>query len=274
MAAVRRWRCRWRRSDGRDRRAGTRRRSTRRRRTRIKRSSTRAGVVRDRGAPRLGAERRRPLLQPRQERLLRRRAASSVCSTASWRSSASTAIPAVQARLAQRPNQGRSGQREQQARLRDLRDGRSEHPDDAVVHQLQGQHGPRSPGLRALRPGVSGMENVDKLYSGYGESTPRGRGPEQGRFRRRATPTSRRTSRSSTTSRRRRSSLSQLLTGTATGCWVLGAVRPQPTLKRPNTNCHNLQMRDPVSIPSVRMLSGARAHGASRTRPAGGAHRR
>ena len=32
---------------------------------------------------------------------------------------------------------------------------------------------------------VEGMENVDKLYNGYGEGAPRGRGPDQGRIQKR-----------------------------------------------------------------------------------------
>ena len=57
------------------------------------------GRLRRRSAPRLGAARRRSLLQPREERLLRRRPVLPRDSETSWRSSASTAMPAVRRRL-------------------------------------------------------------------------------------------------------------------------------------------------------------------------------
>ena len=78
---------------------------------------TSKGALRRRGASRLGAQRRRPLLQSGQERLLTTTRASSASSTASWCSSASTAIRSSR-RLARRQHQGRSGEGEQQARHR------------------------------------------------------------------------------------------------------------------------------------------------------------
>ena len=79
-----------------------RRCASRRRRTYKAKFDTSKGVVRHRGAPRLGAERRRPLLQPGQERLLRRRPLLPRDLAASWCSSASTAIRSSRRRGARR----------------------------------------------------------------------------------------------------------------------------------------------------------------------------
>jgi cyclophilin family peptidyl-prolyl cis-trans isomerase len=39
-----------------------------------------------------------------------------------------------------------------------------------------------NPGYAAFGRVVSGMDVVDKIYDGYGEGAPRGKGPEQGRI--------------------------------------------------------------------------------------------
>ena len=80
--------------------------------------------VRGRSAPRLGAERRRPLLQPREERLLRRRAGSSASCPNFMVQFGINGDPAVSAVWTERADSGRPGQAEQQARLHHLRDGR------------------------------------------------------------------------------------------------------------------------------------------------------
>ena len=112
------------------------------------------GRVRARGAPRLGAERRRPLLQSGEERLLRRRALLPRDLAASWCSSASTAIPKLSAQW-------------REARIKDDPVKQSNKrgfitfamagPNTRTtpgVHQLRRQRRARQPGLLAVRPGA------------------------------------------------------------------------------------------------------------------------
>ena len=101
--------------------------------------------------PRLGAERRRPLLQSGEERLLRQcplLPRDQRLHGAVRHPRRSEGLGAV----ARGAAQGRSGQAEQQARLHHLRDGRPEHPHQPGVHQLRRQRQPRQPGLLAVRP--------------------------------------------------------------------------------------------------------------------------
>ena len=104
--------------------------------------------------PRLGADRRRPLLQPRQERLLRRRAVLPRDSRASWRSSASTGTRRVNTAWR---NQALKDDPVKQSNKRGyvtFAHRGPEHADDAALHQLPRQRRqPRQAGLRAVRPG-------------------------------------------------------------------------------------------------------------------------
>jgi peptidyl-prolyl cis-trans isomerase A (cyclophilin A) len=55
-------------------------------------------------------------------------------------------------------------------------------PHDAVLHQLQATTAPSldKQGFPPIGQVTTGMDVVDKLYSGYGEGAPRGQGPSQG----------------------------------------------------------------------------------------------
>ncbi len=157
-------------------------RSPNRRRPRSRSTSTRARADRHRRPPRLGAQRRRSLLQPRQERLLRRRAVLPR-DPGFMVQFGIHGNPAVQTAWRARADQGRSGQAEQQARLRRRSPRRPQHAHHAALHQFRRQRRPRQAGLRAVRRGRrKGMDVVDKIYDGYGEGAPRGKGPDQGRL--------------------------------------------------------------------------------------------
>ena len=131
---------------------------------------------------RLGAERRRPLLQSGQERLLRQ------CPLLPRDLRLHGAVrhqrrPEALGAMARGPHPGRSGQAEQQARLRHLRDGRAEHPHQPGLHQLRRQRAASTARASRRSAGsISGMDVVDKLNAEYGEGAPRGRGPDQGRI--------------------------------------------------------------------------------------------
>ena len=143
------------------------------------------GHVRRRGEPRLGAERRRSFLQPRQERLLRRSAVLPCRSPASWCSSASTATRRCRP-SSRTTHQGRSGQAEQQAGyVTFAHDVGAEHAHDAGLHQLQGQRASSTAsGFAPFGEVISGMEAVEKHQRGV-----RARSRTRARSSRRATRT-------------------------------------------------------------------------------------
>ena len=114
------------------------------------------GHVRHRGAPRLGADRRRPLLQPGEERLLRR------CAVLPRDQRLHGAVRDPRhARPCSRPGAAANLKDDpvKQSNKRGIvtfATAGPEHAHDAVLHQLRRQHGPRQAGLRALRRGRVG----------------------------------------------------------------------------------------------------------------------
>ena len=114
------------------------------------------GRFRHRGHAGLGPQRRRPLLQPGEERLLRRvqvlpRHLRLHGPVRDQRRSG------PEQRLERGEDPRRSGPGEQQAGLRDLRHRGPQHPDDADLHQLQRpQHGAGRAGLLPVRKGRRG----------------------------------------------------------------------------------------------------------------------
>ena len=111
------------------------------------------GRVRHRGASRLGAARRRSLLQPRQERLLRR------CAVLPGDQRLHGAVrhprqPGGPGGLARRANLKDDPVKQSNKRgFVTFAHRRSEHAHDAALHQLQGQRGARQAGLRGVRRG-------------------------------------------------------------------------------------------------------------------------
>ena len=133
---------------------------------------------------RLGAERRRSLLQSGEERILRQRPLlprDLRLHGAVRHQRRSEGLGA----LARGAHQGRSGEAEQQARLHHLRDGRPEHAHHARCSSTSATT-PASTARASRRSAAwsPGMNVVDKLNAEYGEGAPRGRGPDQGRIQR------------------------------------------------------------------------------------------
>ena len=134
---------------------------------------TSAGRIRHHRDARLGAVGRRSLLQPREERLLRRHA------LLPRRPELHGAVGHQRrsrhpAQLGQRQHQGRSGRRkEQRPRLRHVRQPRAELALDAAVHQLQVERVPRQD-LHAVRRGDVGDVGGRQDQPEHGES------PDQG----------------------------------------------------------------------------------------------
>ncbi len=165
--------------------------------------------LRHRGASRLGAERRRPLLQSGEERLLQRRAVLPRDRRLHG-AVRHQRQPGPLRRVARRQYQGRSGQAEQHPRHGQLRHRRPRTRAPPRCSSISAT----MPGstARASRPSAKwcpGMDVVDSLYGGYGEGAPRGAAPTRAASRRKATPIWTRPFPSSTTSRRRPSSNNQ-----------------------------------------------------------------
>ena len=168
------------------------------------------GRVRRRGASRLGAERRRSLLQSGQERLLRQRPflpRDLRLHGAVRHQRRSDALVGV----ARGAHQGRSGQAEQHARLHHLRDRRARTPapprcssTSATIAASTARASRRSAQV------ISGMNVVDALYSGLRRRRAARRGPDQGRIQSEGNAYLTAHFPSSTTSRRRRSCRSVL----------------------------------------------------------------
>ncbi len=113
------------------------------------------GQLRDRGDEELGAARRRPLLQPRQDRLLRRRRVL----PRDQRLHGPVRDPrraGGERCVARREDPGRSGHADEHARHGHVRDVRPEHAHDAGVRELPRQQAARRPGLQPVRQGRGG----------------------------------------------------------------------------------------------------------------------
>ena len=165
------------------------------------------GRLRRRGAPRLVPERRRPLLRPRQDRVLRRHAL-----LPRGRRLHGPVRDQRRSRgdreVAERQRPGRSGQAVEQARLRHVRP--DEHARTAAPRRSSsttGQRAPRRDALRAVRAGRPGDGRRRLALQGLRRGSPEGHGPRPGSHPgRRATRTSTRRFPSSTRSSTPRSS--------------------------------------------------------------------
>ena len=157
--------------------------------------------VRRRSAPRLGAERRGSLLQPREVRLLRRRQFFRVLP--GFHGAVRDQRRSVgQRRVARGQHPGRPREGKQQTGLRNFCEiGSAQLADDTDFHQFRQQLTSRRGWFRSVRrSSYQGMEVVDKINPQYRETS-----ENQGRIQMQGNAYLSRRFRSSTTSRRRRS---------------------------------------------------------------------
>ncbi len=139
------------------------------------------GRVRGRGAPRLGAERRRPLLQPGEERLLRQRPLLPrhlrLHGAVRHQRRSEVSAPWREARIADDPVK----QSNKRGYITYAMAGPNTRTTQVFIN-FGDNTGLDSQGFSPFGRIVTGMDVVDKLNAEYGEGAPRGRGPDQGRI--------------------------------------------------------------------------------------------